>query len=421
MMKKGLRRTINRTGVMTSASLAGFREGKQREENRTPAIAFLVLVFTVIASTEGQGLFGYQLSGISWFVPLLFALVLITSRVNLTRFPILIWIPWVLFVIGQWLFSKYPSMQRTAQLLSPLVIGMVVSTYRLDESGMRRFLGFIKYLAIALSVLVVLKAGIHVTGRLPGATGMAAEMMTVMLLCAVFGSDYLMGSKRSLLWWGLLATAPFIALTRTAIVATGLTIPLNLAPMRIRKRIVWLAVIGILGVIIFYTPRVQSKMFKQGEGEMSDVLSKDFSDSGRFYMWERMRAGVSEKPWLGHGTGAGEDFVRKITFGISGYPHNDWLLTEYDYGKVGVVLYALSLFVAVLHAWRNARAAEGTTRTLFLAGASSFIFYALMMYTDNIMVYASYFGNLHFTILGLAYAAGRPEQPQSWPKRRIRW
>jgi hypothetical protein len=31
------------------------------------------------------------------------------------------------------------------------------------------------------------------------------------------------------------------------------------------------------------------------------------------------------------------------------------------------------------------------------------------MFTDNIMVYSSYYGNLQFTILGLAYAAETPK------------
>jgi len=33
-----------------------------------------------------------------------------------------------------------------------------------------------------------------------------------------------------------------------------------------------------------------------------------------------------------------------------------------------------------------------------------------MMLTDNIMVYASFFGNLHFTFLGLAHGALRAER-----------
>jgi hypothetical protein len=38
----------------------------------------------------------------------------------------------------------------------------------------------------------------------------------------------------------------------------------------------------------------------------------------------------------------------------------------------------------------------------------------LMMITDNIMVYASFFGNLHFTFLGLAYGSLRAERLQDF-------
>jgi O-antigen ligase len=421
MIKNNLHRVDDRAGLTMSASVARIHMAKRAEEYRMPVIVPTILIFTVIACIGGESIFGYQLSGLSWFIPLILALVLLIPRIDLIRLPVVIWIPWVLFVIGQWLYSSYPSIQRTVQLLTPLIIGAVVSTYEINEYHAKRFLSLMKNLSVALLVLVVLKAGIHITGRLPGTTGLAPEVMTVMLLCSVIGAEYLMGSKKALALWSLLAAVPVVALTRTAIIVTGLTIPLNLAPMKMRNRIVWLAVICVVGVIIFYTPRMQVKMFQQGEGGMSDVVHKDFSDSGRFYMWERMKAGVSESPWFGHGTGAGEAFVRKLTFGISGYPHNDWLLTEYDFGIVGVVLYALTLFMAGIHALKKGRAAEGTAKTLFLAGASSFIFYAMMMYTDNIMVYTSFFGNLHFTVLGIAYATDRTTRPQIRSKRRIRW
>ena len=64
-----------------------------------------------------------------------------------------------------------------------------------------------------------------------------------------------------------------------------------------------------------------------------------------------------------------------------------------------------SLLAASTHAVLCARRAEGATRLLLLAGASAFIPFAILMYTDNILVYVSYFGNLQFAILGLGYGA----------------
>jgi O-antigen ligase len=206
---------------------------------------------------------------------------------------------------------------------------------------------------------------------------------------------------------------PIVALTRTAIVATALTLPLTFAPLRPARRVALVALLALAGWGLFYTPRIQGKMFRSGSGEMTDLLDNDFSDSGRFFMWKMMRQGISEAPWLGHGAGSGEVFVRNITAGKSGYPHNDWLLTLFDYGIVGTAAFVTSMLAASAHAVISARRAEGATRLLLLAGASAFIPFAILMYTDNILVYVSFFGNLHFAILGLGYGAlrNRPGSP----------
>jgi O-antigen ligase len=171
---------------------------------------------------------------------------------------------------------------------------------------------------------------------------------------------------------------------------------------------------------VFHESRFQKKSFKSGEGEMSDVIGADFQSSGRFTIWEKFRDRIEDEPWFGYGVGAGENYVREITMGMSGYPHNDWLLTAYDYGYVGTVLYALTLLAAALHAFGKGKKTTGLSRSLFYAGSLSFIPYAMIMYTDNIMVYASYYGNLQLTLLGLAYASVRPKK-RSFPWKKVRW
>jgi O-antigen ligase len=216
---------------------------------------------------------------------------------------------------------------------------------------------------------------------------------------------------------------PLYAVTRTAIITAGLTLPLTFAPLTLRKRIVILFLIFVVGLALFYTKRIQHKMFYSGKGDFTDIFKKgsskrsrkniftgDFADSGRGFMWNSMRPRIIQKPWFGHGTGAGETFIKKITGGLA-YPHNDWLLTLHDQGVLGTTVYSLCLIMAMLHALGRAKRTSGEVQLLFLAGASSFIPFALIMFTDNIMIYASYFGNLQFTMLGLAYA-GEKGQPQ---------
>ena len=156
-------------------------------------------------------------------------------------------------------------------------------------------------------------------------------------------------------------------------------------------------------------PPCSKKMFYSKKGNISDVMEGNVADSGRFAMWKVFESRIKRKPWLGRGTGAGEALAIEITGGLV-YPHNDWLLTLYDMGILGTGVFALSILIAAFHAWRMAKSANGETRSLLFAGAFSFVILTLMMFTDNIMVYASFFGNLQFTFLGLGYAAaGRTE------------
>jgi len=68
---------------------------------------------------------------------------------------------------------------------------------------------------------------------------------------------------------------------------------------------------------------------------------------------------------------------------------------------------------------RRARRAIGHSRILIYAGATSFLPFVLFMYTDNIILYAAFFGNLQFTILGLVYAAQKTQEIDVWSYYRM--
>jgi len=108
---------------------------------------------------------------------------------------------------------------------------------------------------------------------------------------------------------------------------------------------------------------------------------------------------------VGHGANASEELILKLSEGQLTHPHNDWLRFLYDYGIVGAALFLLTVINQVRHLLKKAWNTEGELRTFFFAAASSFLPFVLMMFTDNIVLYAAFYGNLQFTIIGLAYAA----------------
>jgi O-antigen ligase len=138
-----------------------------------------------------------------------------------------------------------------------------------------------------------------------------------------------------------------------------------------------------------------------------------------------MKIGIAESPIFGNGANSSEAMVSSITDGLT-HPHNDWLRLAYDYGYFGAIIFALSVIAQTTHAFRKARSSFTNARMLLYAGASSMIIFMLFMLTDNIILYASFFGNFQFTVLGLGYGAYQQSSGSDKPtshsrKRRIRW
>lgn len=366
---------------------------------------WIIFGSTLLALIGDPTVLGYKLTGWGWVIPLWACTLVLLRRSQRVSFPLRIWAPWLLLVAGYFVFSPQEAAQRSIQMTTPIVVGLAASTMRPAPRQVEALLRLAKWLAAALWVVVLSKTAVYLTRQLPGWLPLPAEVMSGMLLACVFASAFVLGRRREIVFWLSMLAVPLFAVTRTAIVATVVTLPLTLAPMTRKARVGLLALVMGIGLWIFLLPRVQAKMFHSGSGSITDARTEDLQTNGRLYMWQAFAEGITEKPVFGHGAGAGEKFTRLITQGELSYPHNDWLLTAYDYGLLGVCLYALTLIFAVTHARRQVRYADEPSRILLIASASAFIPYALMMMTDNIMVYSSFFGNLQMYFLGVAYGA----------------
>jgi O-antigen ligase len=405
---------------------------QKRVKIKLPFLIWVVAVSTIVASIGGSSFLGYNIVGYAWAVPLFVSIIVFLARRGRIRLPLSIWVPWIIVVAGYLLFADAENaFQRSAMLLCPLFIGMTVSKYRIGDNELSGFRRLYRYMASSLYVVVVLKAGLLVSGALPGASNLAATVMTGALLCTIFATNYMFGQKRDLVWWGALAVIPVIGLARMGMIATGLSLPLTFAPMKIAKRVFLITLILSAGFGLFHTERVQQKMFYSGSGTLQDVSRENpnFSTSGRSRVWENMQVKIDEQPWFGHGANASEPFVAKLTGGLT-HPHNDWLRLLYDYGYFGTVIFGICMLLQMRHLLKMGKRCFGERRILFFAAATSFISFSLFMLTDNIILYAAFFGNFQFTILGLAYASaekgeGKKSVHESLMERpllpRIRW
>lgn len=381
-------------------------------------------------------LFGYSLSSVGWLLPLLLsALALARSGGNRVRFPYWIWVPWVLWVAAYLLQSDYANaLQRSVMLLTPLVVGMAVSTVRVDALVLTSTGLWLDRFFWLFMVAVGLTTGLLTAGQLSAVSGFAAGSITASLLAAWYASRYVtFRGRRDLYRWAVLAAVPVLANTRTGMVAVAITLPLTFVPWPLAKRLIVVGILAGAGLAVFQMERIQAKMFYSGEGTLQEVIdgvfglftgestATDFATSGRLAMAQALKLGLQGHYWFGLGSNASEQVTR--TFGGLTHPHNDWLRLQFDYGTLGMALFALTLLGAMLHALRLARRLPPETALYLYAGAGAFVPMVIFMFTDNVILYAAWFGNLHFALLGLGYAAARDLAPagKRWRPPRVRW
>jgi O-antigen ligase len=372
-----------------------------------PLLIRVVMISTLIAVIGGIKLLGFNISGIAWILPLLFAaIVLLANFGKPTHFPVIIWIPWIAYVLFYLLLSQEPNaLQRSTIMLTPIIVGIAVSILIVNSDHLVKFEEYYTFMGIAFLVIALLKTGVLLTLQLPTFGTLAAEVMTGTLLCCLYASSFALGNAKAIINWAMLAIIPVITLTRTGVVVTSLSLALTFAPLKRWQRILSIIIIISLGIAVFYSDRMQKKMFFSGSGSLTDMSfsNPDFTTNGRLYIWSLFEEGLTKQPWFGFGANASEMLIS--TYTKLRHPHNDWLRFLYDYGRVGTIIFTLTIFLQMWHAVNMAKQSDGRTKLLFYAGASSFPLFMLFMLTDNIVLYSAFFGNLQFTILGVAYAS----------------
>ena len=357
---------------------------------------------------------GLPFSFLGWALPLLGCGSYLLLRPRQITFPLLIWLPWIAWVLMYLVLAEAANaFQRSIMLLTPLVVGLAFSTIRVDAV----------FLAQCKRWLLIF-IGIYLVASILARGSGAAGVITAALLASWLAAGYsLQRQRKDLLLWLMLAVVPIISVTRMGILAVGATLPATLAPLSLKRRMIFAAVMVVAGLMVFQLDRVQEKMFFSGQGTLEvavesslamlsgteDIGSSDFRTNARLAMTQMIRTHVEEAYWFGHGANAVEAITTRYFGGLT-HPHNDWLRLQHDYGTLGMLVFALAMFMQAWSAWRVATKLNGEAARFMYTGASAFIPMALFMLTDNVILYVAWFGNLHFAMLGLGYAARRSKK-----------
>jgi O-antigen ligase len=370
---------------------------------------WLILALLLMPCVVYMTVFGKNLTGWAWFAAYVVAtLTFAAGGFSKGTMPLWFWMPWALLVVVYMFGPHDYSVQIAAQMMCPLFVGYVASTLRLSSAHLKAFVLLMRRGAlIFLGILLFIRLPMLLRGILPEVTELAPESISALLFQSFFLCLFILGRQRTdLMLYLACAVVPVVAVTRGPIVASLLLAMLCVAPLSMKHRCLIGALAVSIGLLVFYSGRFQNKMFRSGEGTIQDISqnSDDIELSGRGMFQEMMLAGIRENPWTGNGGNATYTMLKNAGNRMD-QPHNDWLRITYNYGFLGLALYLGAVLMQLWHAWRSARHAPPLIQVLFYSAASAFIPYAAIMYTDNVLVYAQFFGNLHFLMLGLAYGS----------------
>ncbi len=391
---------------------------RPRSKQRVPLMYKTLALGLLVSYLPGfvpSGL-GISISVLGWMIPFLGAVIVVFIRHTRIRFPMRIWLLWMAWVVSYVPFSTADNaLQRSIMLLVPVVVGMAFSTIWVTDELICKTRRWINIFTIIYLLAAGMSNGLLTQGELYDATGFAAGAITATLLGCWYVALYWAGITWMQWVWLVLALVPVAANTRTAMLAMAVTLPLTLTPISNRKRVIALALIMACGVLIFHTERVQRKMFFSGQGTLLDALdgvvnnfsgkednSGDFVTTGRKAMNMVLTDGLNDAYWFGHGANTTEAIAQEIA-GVP-HPHNDWLRLRYEYGLLGMLLFLGTVLAQAWHAWRGGQLLPRDNAVFLYVGSSAFVPMLLLMSSDNVILYAAWFGNLQFAMLGLGYA-----------------
>jgi len=334
---------------------------------------------------------------------MLVSIYIIIIRQKLPRGYFYLWLPMLLFIgITGGISRNEHAIQRSLIFITPILVGWATSSLRFEKEDISWVYRWIKVVAFFVLAIIFLKVVIFETaerGHLPG-----ESIACVGLAWILFSYWRLTHDHLGLFVTILLLLVPFFAISRGPFVAGVLCVAFGLPFIgywQFLLRIILLA--GLLWVtVIAYQPLTEKMVYKGAT--LSDIFSSPgvLQTSGRLLAWEFMFNGILLRPFLGHGANASEEYLVGNTSDAFSHPHNDYLRLSYDYGIIGAVFFIGTFAVQFRRLLSKAQRTRGSVTRWEAYGAASLFFpFFLFMFVDNIVLYAAFFGNIHFLFIGM--------------------
>jgi O-antigen ligase len=341
-------------------------------------------------------------------IPLLVSIAVLARSVAQAVGSFAAWIPWAAVLSASALLSEHANaLHRTLIILTPLLVGIATSTLTVDSTRIAGLRSAIVVFAISAAAIITIK--IAMSDQSDRHLFLAPESATMVLLAWVAVHVWIFyRSKVAIAIWIIAVAVPVISVSRAASLVALCSLVFFLAPVHRRARILGLLAGLLVGAAAVFTGGFLDKSGGAGLS-LSDIASDPtiIQTSGRTAAWSLLAERIPMSPWVGHGANASQTVLTQHMYFFD-HPHNDWLRLLYDYGVLGLSFFLLGGFRQISALLAIPRTApEVDIAFLSYSAASLFVPYFLLMVTDNVLLYVAYFGNIHFFLIGCAFAARR--------------
>jgi O-antigen ligase len=339
-------------------------------------------------------------------------MAVLVIRGNLAKGYLMLWLPWMIFILTTGMFSDYQnSVQRSLILISPILVGAAASSFTYTTLDIKVLYKLI--LSSAFILIGILGFRVFVF-RSVEITRLAAEAITaVALTWILFTFAKIKGDRFAQSVAFILLLVPLFATTRGALVAGVFAISFSLPFMGVRRFFKQtLLIIGIFGITLIAYPPIAEKMVYEGFSITDSLDSPELiRTSGRLAAWELMLEKIHLNPMLGHGTNSSEEFLLTRYSDAFSHPHNDYLRILFDYGLIGFVIFFGTIAIQLSRLVGKARELKSSEfKFVAYSAASLFIPFLLIMGVDNVVLYAAFFGNWHFLLVGIVESGKHQER-----------
>lgn len=371
----------------------------------TACIPYIGYLFPFIPSQ----FFGFNQVGWAWIIMLLVTVfsLLYTRKPG---FKLIYWIPWILYLIIYLIVDfSFLGLQLTLQYLLPFFVGIVASGFIYNRGSLQfLYIAFSRFILFIISVTIY---GYFFRAWLPAE---AMVPMTLSVAAAIYLAVYHeFKDRKYLLYFFLLFLIPLVAVTRMGILVFLILFVFHFGENRLSRKIVYSAVVVVIGLLIFFSSAFQDKTFyNHKQGELSDVTidmyqggGSTFNSSGRTAYYEALKPGLDENTFFGNGPRSDNEKL-KVFFNMNaGEAHNDYLSVRYNYGWIGLIFLIIGFFGQFIQIFKIYKTEILWNRNILISSLLVLHFgFWLFMYSDNILKYTIFFPNFFFALAGISFA-----------------